>query len=156
MNGSHFHLVVNHLPIIFPIVGLLVLIVGFISKSEHVKRTSLLIFIIGALTTMLAMKSGEEAEEFVENMEGFDRKIIHIHEEAAEVFAYLNFLLGGLSIFGLWVSFKNKSFKNIIYIVVIVYTLIVLFFSKNAGTTGGEIRHLEIRSNEAVTSPEKD
>jgi hypothetical protein len=34
MNGAHWHLVVNHLPIIFPIVGVIVMITGLISKSE--------------------------------------------------------------------------------------------------------------------------
>ena len=50
MNGAHWHLVVNHLPIIFPIVGVIVMITGLISKSDAVKRTAFMIFIIGALT----------------------------------------------------------------------------------------------------------
>jgi len=37
MNGAHYHLVVNHLPIIIPVIGLLVLIGGFIVQSEIVK-----------------------------------------------------------------------------------------------------------------------
>lgn len=52
MNEAHWHLVVNHLPIIFPIVGVIVMIAGLISKSEAVKRTAHLIFIMGALTAM--------------------------------------------------------------------------------------------------------
>lgn len=38
MNEAHFHLVVNHLPIIFPIVGVIVWLTGFFSKSEAVKH----------------------------------------------------------------------------------------------------------------------
>lgn len=37
MNSAHLHLVVNHLPIIFPIVGVIVMITGLVSKSEAVK-----------------------------------------------------------------------------------------------------------------------
>jgi hypothetical protein len=46
MNEAHWHLVVNHLPIIFPIVGVIVMVTGIVSKSEAVKRTSFLILII--------------------------------------------------------------------------------------------------------------
>lgn len=42
MNGAHWHLVLNHLPIIFPIVGVKVMITGLISKSEDIKSTSFL------------------------------------------------------------------------------------------------------------------
>ena len=55
MNGAHFHLVVNHLPIIFPIVGLIVLAVGIGFKSEMVKRTAYFVFSIGAITDAIAM-----------------------------------------------------------------------------------------------------
>ncbi|QTY26049.1 hypothetical protein [Flavobacterium sp. CS20] len=59
MNDAHWHLVVNHLPIIFPVVGIIVLIMSLISKSEAVKRTSYLIFIIAALSSIVAMNTGE-------------------------------------------------------------------------------------------------
>ena len=49
MNGAHLHLVVNHFPIIFPVVGIIVMITGMISKSEAVKRTAYLIFTIGVV-----------------------------------------------------------------------------------------------------------
>lgn len=37
MNNAHFHLLVNHLPIIFPVAGIIVMILGWIIKSEAVK-----------------------------------------------------------------------------------------------------------------------
>ena len=45
MNGAHWHLLVNHLPINFPIVGVIVMITGLVSKSDAVKRTAFMIFI---------------------------------------------------------------------------------------------------------------
>ena len=70
MNQAHFHLVVNHLPIIFPIVGLLILIGGIIFRSEIIKRAAYFIFIIGSLSALVAMNSGEGAEEIAENLPG--------------------------------------------------------------------------------------
>jgi uncharacterized membrane protein len=146
MNGAHWHLVVNHLPIIFPVVGVIVMITGFISKSEAVKRTAFMIFVLGTLSVIAAMNTGESAEEVVENINGVAENFIESHEKAAETFAVFSYILGGISILGLWASFKQKAFSYIISIGIIVLAFVVLFFAKQTGTTGGEIRHTEIRS----------
>lgn len=146
MNGAHWHLVVNHLPLIFPIVGVIVMMTGLVSKSEAVKRTAFMIFIIGALAAIAAMNTGEGAEEVVEKIAGISETYLETHEETAETFALLSYILGGLSLLGLWASFKQKSFSNMLNIVTLAFVLVVLYFGKEAGTTGGEIRHTEIRS----------
>jgi uncharacterized membrane protein len=151
MNDAHFHLVVNHLPIIFPLVGVIILITGLIAKSEAVKRTAYMVFSIGAVTTIAAMTSGEGAEEVVENINGISESFIEKHEEAAELFALLSYVLGGLSLIGLWASFKQKTFSSIVSIAVLGMAFIVLVFAKQTGTTGGEIRHDEIRSGTTTT-----
>ena len=150
MNEAHFHLIVNHLPIIFPIVGAIVMIIGLISKSEAVKRTAYLIFSMGALAAIAAMATGEGAEEVVEKISGVSESYIKNHEEAAEIFAVLSYILGGISLFGLWASFKQKSFSTIISIGTLIFAVVVLFFAQQTGTTGGEIRHTEIRSGNNI------
>jgi uncharacterized membrane protein len=155
MNAAHFHLMVNHLPIIFPIVGIIVLIIGLVIKSDAVKRTAYLIFIIGALASIVAMKSGEEAEDVVENISGVTENYIESHEEAADVFSILTYILGALSLFGLWTNIKEKSITNVTGIAVLVFAFVVLYFGFNTGTTGGEIRHTEIRADN-TTPPIKE
>ncbi len=150
MNEVHWHLVVTHLPIIFPFVGVIVMITGLFSKSEAVKRTAYMIFAIGALTAIAAMCTGEEAEDVVEKISGVSEIYIETHEESAETFAVLSYILGGLSFLGLWASFKQKSFSKIFSIVTLVFALVVLFVGKQTGTTGGEIRHTEIRYGNSV------
>jgi uncharacterized membrane protein len=150
MNEAHWHLVVNHLPIIFPIVGVIVMVTGIVSKSEAVKRTSFLILIIGALAAIAAINTGEGAEDVVEKIGGISESYIETHMESAETFSILSYILGGLSLLGLWASFKKKSFSNILTIVTLVFALVVLFFGKETGTTGGEIRHTEIRNGSNI------
>jgi uncharacterized membrane protein len=150
MNEAHFHLVVNHLPIIFPLVGLIIMITGLISKSEAVKRTAFMIFILGSLAALVAMASGEGAEEVVEKISGISESFIKKHEENAEIFAILSYILGSISILGLWASIKQKKFSSIITICTLVFVVVVLFFAKHTGTSGGEIRHTEIRGSNAV------
>lgn len=156
MNAAHWHLVVNHLPIIFPLVGVIVLVTGLISKSEAVKRTAFMIFIFGALASIAAMTTGEGAEEVVEKINGVTENYIKSHEETAETFALLSYILGGISLLGLWASFKQKTFSNIAAIGTLVFAFVVLFFGKQTGTTGGEIRHTEIRNGNAVPANENN
>lgn len=156
MNGAHLHLVVNHLPIIFPIVGIIVLITGIVSKSEAVKRTAFMIFVLGALASIAAMATGEGAEEIVEEINGFSESYIKNHEETAETFAIFSYVLGCISLFGLWTSFKQKSFSSIVSIGTLIFASIVMFFAKQTGTTGGEIRHTEIRTGNDIPVIEND
>ena len=145
MNGAHWHLILNHLPLIFPLVGLIVLIIGFISKSEPVKRTAFLIFILGALATIAAMATGEGAEDVAEKLTGVTKNYIHAHEEVAETFALLSYIIGLGSLLAIWASMMKKSFSNSISICLLAFALVMMFFAKKTGTTGGEIRHEEIR-----------
>lgn len=146
MNGAHWHLTVNHLPIIFPVVGVIVMITGLVFKSEAVKRTAFMIFILGTFTAVVAVSTGEEVEAVVKKISGITKDYIERHEEAAETFALLAYVLGIISLIGLWANFKQKVFSNIFAIGTTVFTFIVLFFATHTGTTGGEIRHIEIRN----------
>lgn len=137
------------------------LLTGLLSKSEAVKRTAYVIFIIGAIGAAIASKTGEAAEEIVESTATATETFINRHEETAEIFTILSMVLAGLSLVGLWTSFAQKKFANGIAVLVLAYTIVVLYFAKQTGTTGGEIAHPEIRSQAVNTNtppnkPEKD
>lgn len=123
----------------------MVIIGGFMVKSEIVKRTACCIFILGALASFAAISTGDGAEETVLLINGISKNLIHEHEEKAEVFALLSYILGLISIAALWASLKNKSYARYIGFIIIVYCLMILYFAQQTGTTGGEIRHSEIR-----------
>ena len=86
----------------------------------------------------------------VEKISDVTENSIQNHEETAEIFAILTYILGGISLLGLWASFKQKTFSNILAIGTLVFAIAVLFFAKQTGTSGGEIRHTEIRSGNNV------
>ena len=95
MNDAHLHLILNHLPIIIPVIGLLIITVGLILKSEILKRTAYFIFMLAALTAIPTFVTGEGAEEVIEKLAGVDENLIKTHEEIAEKFAILCYVLGG-------------------------------------------------------------
>jgi hypothetical protein len=96
------------------------------------------------------MSTGEEAEEIVEELAGIEHRFIEAHEEAAEVFAILLYILGGISIVGIWSNLKSKSISKVIGLITIAFTMVILFYAQKTGTTGGEIRHLEIRGESSL------
>jgi uncharacterized membrane protein len=157
MNDAHLHMIFNHLPIIFPIVGILILIGGFLTRSAIVKRTAFLVFILGAIFTIPAFNTGEGAEEIVEEIgTKIDHHFIHEHEELAETFALLSYALGFISIVAFWANYTKKAFSNLIAIIVLAGSFVVVFFAQKTGTSGGEIRHTEIRKGQAAVTSDED
>lgn len=147
MNEAHIHMLVNHFPIIGLFFGLGVLLFGVVKKNLTLKSTAYVMLIICVIFGQLAMMTGDKAEHFVEDLPGFTHKIVHKHEEAAEAFMIPMYILGLVSIVGLYAQSKKLSFEKWISYLALVLGVVCIFLSKNAGTTGGEIRHTEIREN---------
>jgi glucan phosphoethanolaminetransferase (alkaline phosphatase superfamily) len=145
MNDAHFHLAINHLPIVGLLIGILTLLTGLILKKEDVKLTALGIFIFSAITSIVAFYTGEGAEEVVENIAGVSETLIHTHEEYAESFFTLTLILGGLSLISFVVEVKKLKLSKYLMLVCLFLAIADGILAKYVGTSGGEIRHSEIR-----------
>lgn len=147
MNDAHLHMVVNHFPIIGIIFGFGILITGLFLKNKTLQNTSYVLFIVAAVFGVLSMGTGEGAEELVEDMPDIGKHIIHEHEELAEKLAVLLYVLGALSIAGLYMNFINNKRSKLLSFLVLAIAAVGLFLVQKVGTSGGEIRHTEIRAN---------
>jgi uncharacterized membrane protein len=152
MNDAHLHMVVNHFPIIGTIFGLGILIAGIILKNNSAKNIAYFLFIISAIFAAFSMGTGEGAEELVEDMPNVGKKIIHEHEELAEKFAIVLYALGVVSLAGLYLNLKNHAKANLISYLAVVISVVGVFLAQQVGTSGGEVRHTEIRANATQTS----
>jgi uncharacterized membrane protein len=147
MNDAHLHMVVNHFPIIGTIFGFGILIVGLVLKNKTLMNTSYALFIIAAIFGAISMATGEGAEELVEDIPNIGKQIIHEHEELAEKLAVLLYVLGTLSLIGLYLNFKNNVKAKLLSFLILGISAAGLFLVQKVGTSGGEIRHTEIREN---------
>ncbi|UPT70512.1 MAG: hypothetical protein M0D53_15755 [Flavobacterium sp. JAD_PAG50586_2] len=152
MTDAHYHLVVNHFPIIGTIFGLGILTVGMFLKENTVKNVSYVLFIVSAVFAAFSMGTGEGAEEMVEEMPNIGKHIIHEHEEIAEKLALVLYLLGVVSLLGLYTNVKNHSKAKLISFLALTVALVAVFLAQQVGTTGGEIRHTEIRKDYKATN----
>ena len=156
MNEAHLHMVVNHFPIIGTILAIGILIAGLLSKNRSIIITSYVLFVIGAIFGILSMNTGEGAEELVEDMPGIGWKIIHEHEELAEKMALLLDILGVLSLVGFYLQFKKNAKEKLVSYIILLIGIASLFVIQKVGTSGGEIRHTEIRNESVITTNSKE
>lgn len=152
MNDAHLHMVVNHFPIIGIILGFGILVTGIFLKNNSVKNTAYCLFIVGAIFAAVSMATGEGAEEIAEKLPSVTDQIIHEHEEMAEKLAIVLYALGLVSLIGLYLNFKNHAKANLISYLAVLIAVVGVFLGKQTGTTGGEIRHTEIRKNTGNTA----
>jgi len=147
MTDAHLHLVVNHFPIIGTILGLGILIAGILLKNTTVKNVSYVLFVVAAIFAAFSMGTGEGAEEMVEDMPDIGKKIIHDHEEIAEKLALVLYVLGVISLLGLYTNIKNHTKAKFVSFLALAIAIVGVYLAQQTGTTGGEIRHTEIRTD---------
>jgi uncharacterized membrane protein len=152
MNDAHLHMVVNHFPIIGTILAIGILTAGLLNKNQSIINTAYVLFIIGAVFGILSMNTGEGAEELVEDMPGIGWKIIHDHEELAEKMALLLDILGILSVIGFYFQYKRNPKQKLVSYLILILGIASLFVIQKVGTSGGEIRHSEIRNDNNTTN----
>jgi len=152
MNDAHLHMVVNHFPIIGTIFGLGILIVGIVMKNNTIKNTAYILFVVAAIFAAVSMATGEGAEEMVEDLPSVGKKIIHEHEEMAEKLALVLYVLGIVSLAGLFLNIKKNTKANLVSFLALTIAVVAVFLGKQTGTSGGEVRHTEIRADSGTAT----
>src|SRR5690606_33783884 len=140
----------NHLPLVGILIGLLALIVGLLFRKPDISLTALGIFVFSAIACIFAFYTGEAAEEVVENLPEISQTLIHTHEKYAESFFMLTLFLGALALISVIVEFKKLKYSNYLMVLVLLVSIADGILAVYVGTSGGEIRHSEIRNTAKV------
>lgn len=147
MNPAHLHIILNHIPVIGIPFGTVLLIWGFLRKSDEVKRAGLLVFVAIALVTIPTFLTGKAAEDMVEHLPGVSESLIEKHERAATIALIATSVLGGLALLRLLVPARFAALGGPMTILVFVFSLGVSGWLARTGHLGGQIRHSEIRES---------
>ena len=141
---AHLHLLLNHLPTIGTVLGLALLLLGFVRKSEHLKKVSLEVFFIIALATLPVFMSGVAAQAALKNSPGVSASAIATHEDAALLAFLLMEITGVVAWLGLW-QFRRiaRETRGNMGAVLVLSSVTVLVMAW-AANLGGDIRHPEI------------
>ena len=144
MNAAHVHLMVNHLPLFAALFGAALLLFGVVRGQEVVTRIGLVLAVLAGVGAFAAARSGEGAEEIVEEYAGVSESAIHDHEEAGEAAQWASLLLGVLALTALVVPAQRVSLKKAATYGSVLMSLVAFGLIARAANLGGEIRHPEI------------
>lgn len=150
MNYAHIHVVLNHFPTIGTVIGFGLFVSALVTKSDDLKRASLIVLVVMALLGIPTYLTGSAAQGIIQGNEGVSSTAIEVHQNAAMVaFLFLG-LSGTFSWLALWQwrRFSTPPTWNVI--TVFVLSAITVGLMIQAGTLGGNINHPEIRTEEVV------
>jgi len=156
LNAAHIHLMVNHIPVLATLFSIPLLIWGMLTKQQAIKKVALVGFILAGLTVIVAVQSGESAEDIVESIPGVSEQVIHDHEEAAELAQWLTIILGIGAIGGFFLLSGNIKYARQIMVVLLFYSLIVGGMLIYTANLGGKIMHPELSDTTAVQTLDQD
>lgn len=144
MNAVHWHLVLNHIPILGTFFSLLILGYGSWIRSQDVIRVSLALMIISGIAVVPVYYSGHDAEEIAEEITGVTEEAIEHHEEAAKTSYYITIVLAVVALGVMVQSVRNNRLSVWTLIIVGILAVITFVSFLRTANVGGLIRHPEI------------
>src|SRR5437660_12653743 len=109
MDFPHLHLLLNHFPIIGTIVGVGLFLISFLVKTDDLRRSSLIVFVVMALLTIPTFMTCAGAQEKMVADSSVSNALIQRHEGAAELAAWLMEITGALAAVALWQWARRAS-----------------------------------------------
>jgi uncharacterized membrane protein len=144
MNLAHVHLLLNHFPTVGFGVGLGLFLVALFGKSEELKKTSLIIFVVMAMLAFAAYVSGNAAQMVIKGREGISDVLIKAHQDAALLAFIFMETTGVLAWIGLWQYRQIARTQTWTVAAVLILSIVSFGLMAQAANLGGEIRHPEI------------
>lgn len=152
MNEIHLHLLTNHLPIVGILIATPILLVGLILKKKDVVSTGIFTMLFSGIGAYIAHVTGEKAEHIAEDIPGITESLIEHHEEASQPFFLLMLAIAVISLLAIFIKkSKPQLFSYASYFLAIA-GIVACVLSYEAGKSGGEIRHEEIREGYILPS----
>lgn len=146
MSGAHWHLILNHIPVVTLGLSLLMLAVALVNKNRTLQQVSVSLIVFSALMTIPVYLTGEPAEKQIEHLAGVSEALIKQHEEAAEVALIAIGILGVVAL-GAMVGFRRAAtLPTWGMVVLLLLTMSVGGTMAWTANLGGQIRHPEIRA----------
>lgn len=154
MSSVHFHLLLNHFPVIGTLIAIALLAAAIVRRSNDISKVSLgLLAALGAIS-LLVFFTGEPAEEAIENLPGFSEAITERHEEFALAATIVLASVGAFAL-GILVILRKRDIPRWITVGVFMLSLVGGGMMGYTAMLGGQVRHTEVRTG-FVNPPDDD
>jgi uncharacterized membrane protein len=157
INWAHFHLLLNHVPVLGTVFGLSLLGWAMLRRDLGVQRVALGVFVAIAMLAFPAYFSGEPAKDVVEQAASISDLAIEAHEHAALVSLIGVELLGLVALGGLYAARRHRPLSANVTRAALFVSLVTAGLMARTANLGGQIRHLEIQAGaESPRAPNGD
>lgn len=154
MSSVHFHLLLNHFPVIGTLIVIALLAIAIVRRSNEVAKASLaLLAALGAISVLVFL-TGEPAEEAIENLPDFSEAITERHEEFALAATIALASIGTFAL-GVLVFLRKREIPRWLTLGVFILSLVGGAMMGYTAMLGGQVRHTEVRTG-FVSLPDDD
>jgi len=153
MNLAHVHIVLNHVPSLGSIAGLLLLAAGIYKKDEALKQFACRLLVLITMAVLPTYVSGAEAQRIVDKNPSYSAGMVQLHQNAAMITLLAMTGAGMFAWFGLWEYRRQGKSGSLTTMATLIFTMAAVASVLVTADIGGKIRHLETReaADAAVT-----
>ncbi len=162
VNAAHWHLLVNHFPIVGAILAVPVALLALILRKERgLLLAAVFLLAATAVTAWISVETGENAQDWIESAEdkpwfrAYEEANVGEHEERAETAAVVSYVSAAVGLFVLWLA-RRRTAENPLprfWILLVVAGAAATSGAMGwAGNAGGVIMHREIRGDALDTT----
>jgi uncharacterized membrane protein len=152
MNLAHLHIVLNHIPSIGTVVGIVLFSLALYTKNDRLQKLSLQVLLLMALAVLPTYLSGNAAQSTLRGRPEVPQGLIEMHQNSAMITLGLVTVLGTLAWFGLWQFRRFSRPGSVNSATVLVFGLLTAAFILRTAAMGGEISHPEIRGPQPIAA----
>ncbi|HEY2572781.1 MAG TPA: hypothetical protein VGH65_01890 [Verrucomicrobiaceae bacterium] len=160
MNSTHWHLLINHIPVLAVPFGFVVLLWGMLRRSSEVQKLSFAVFIVAAAIGWPTHETGHDASMELQDSSDATSGFVMLHDAAA---GYALWAVGALAFFAIIAWIAGRGSRAVPAWASVIVLLLSLFASAVLARTaylGGQVRHTEIRTKaseaEAIKKSKED
>jgi hypothetical protein len=153
VNMPHLHLLMNHVPTVGTVIGLGLFLLAFVRRSDHLRHASLEVFFLIALASLPVYLTGLAAQDAIVGRPDVSAAAIAAHHSGALLAFTFVEITGFVAWLALWQLRRLARPAGWTSPAILFLALVTLVLMAGAATAGGEIRHPEIRVDEAAVAP---
>ena len=150
MNAAHFHLLLNHIPVVGMFFALLLLAAAVARRSEELKKAALWALVVVAGFAVPTYLTGEPAEMVIMDLPDVTEAVVDQHQDAAKI-ALALVSAGGIAALAGLVVWRAKTVPHRFAVALLAWSVAALGVLGWTANLGGKIRHTELRGTSPAT-----
>lgn len=145
MNLAHIHIVLNHIPSLGSVLGLLILLLAISTKNDALKKSGFGVLVLIAMATLPTYLTGNGARAMIAKQPGVPLGLIEVHQNFAMLTFIAMTIAGTFAWFGLWEIRRFSRASSLTTMGSVLTAAVAMGLILFTGSIGGKISHPEIR-----------